>query len=380
MRIAVIWSRFGPYHIARLRGAVRYADDNGSGVRIYGIEIAESDAQYAWDHMPGNSGFERHTLFPKTSYHAIQPRDIHRATVKALNAIVPDAVAVNGWSMPEARAALYWCGTHPPVRGIVMSETKQDDGRRVWWKELIKRHILRNAAAALVGGREQADYLVKLGLARERIFIGYDVVDNDHFRHGAAEARRNAAAFRKQYQLPENYFFVCTRLLPRKNVDGLLKAYAAYRRICQHPWHLVIAGSGAEEEALRELERTLGVEGVRWVGFVQYDELPIYYGLASAFIHPATSEPWGLVVNEAAASGLPLLIAKSVGAGYELLASEQNGLAFDPQNADELSHALLRLSTMPESEREAMGQRSEAIVGEWGPQRFAKELLAAAHV
>jgi glycosyltransferase involved in cell wall biosynthesis len=261
-----------------------------------------------------------------------------------------------------------------------MSETKRDDSRRVWWRELVKRHILRDAAAALVGGREQADYLVKLGLARERIFIGYDVVDNDYFRDGAAKARRDAVALRKQYELPKNYFFVCTRLLPRKNVDGLLEAYAAYRRLSHDPWHLVIAGSGAEEEALRKLERRLGVEGVKWAGFVQYEELPIYYGLASAFIHPAKSEPWGLVVNEAAASGLPLLVASSVGARYELLANEQNGLVFDPRSIDELSQALLRLSTMPESEREAMGRRSEAIVGEWGPPRFAKELLAAAHV
>ena len=84
--------------------------------------------------------------------------------------------------------------------------------------------------------------------------------------------------------------------------------------------------------------------GVIWAGFLQYQQLPRYYGLANAFIHPPKSEPWGLVVNEAAASSLPLLVSNTVGAGYELVRDGFNGFLFDPNSATDISEALLRLA------------------------------------
>src|SRR5262249_7670950 len=155
-----------------------------------------------------------------------------------------------------------------------------------------------------------------------------------YFQQGAERARARAGEIRQQLGLPRNYFFACTRFLPRKNIDGLLFAYAAYRARCRAPWGLVVAGSGMESLRLRDIERSLGLAGWRWPGFLQYDQLPLYYGLAGAFIHPGKAEPWGLVLNEAAASGLPLLVSHTVGAGYELLRSGENGFHFDPFDTD----------------------------------------------
>jgi glycosyltransferase involved in cell wall biosynthesis len=258
-----------------------------------------------------------------------------------------------------------------------MSETKEDDARRIWWKELVKRRRLRAASAALVGGQKQRDYLVKLGIARERIFFGYDVVDNAYFSRGASEARAKAGPIRRQHRLPERYFFVCTRFLPRKNVDGLLRAYAAYRSKCREPWDLVIAGSGTQQPALRRLEENLGVKGVAWCGFIQYEQLPIYYGLASAFIHPATTEPWGLVVNEAAACGLPLLVSSTVGAGYELVVEGENGWLFDPLDTNDLASTMTRMTEADAARIVTMGQAAAATAEQWSPQRFGIGLLNA---
>ena len=91
----------------------------------------------------------------------------------------------------------------------------------------------------------------------------------------------------------------------------------------------MVLGSGVEETYLRRLAVEIRLKGVVWPGFVQYDMLPVYYGLASAFVHPAKSEPWGLVVNEAAASGLPLLVSRTVGAQYELVEDGRNGYLLD---------------------------------------------------
>ncbi len=139
----------------------------------------------------------------------------------------------------------------------------------------------------------------------------------------------------------------------------------------------MIAGSGSEETRLRNLEKELGLEGVFWVGFRQYYQLPHYYGLASAFVHPAKSEPWGLVVNEAAASGLPLLISRTVGARYELVRDRFNGFLFDPNDVADISEALLRISRLPSHEVEDMGRRSLEVANDWTPQKFGEGLFNA---
>jgi glycosyltransferase involved in cell wall biosynthesis len=217
-----------------------------------------------------------------------------------------------------------------------------------------------------------------LGLQRNRIYLGYDAVDNAHFEEGARHARLHAESLRTELGLPSRFFFACTRFIRRKNVDGLLRAYAAYRQAqTREPWGLVIAGSGEDHDQLRALCRNLVLHEVVWPGFLQYDQLPVYYGLASAFVHPATCEPWGLVVNEAAASGLPLLVARPVGASYELVEPGGNGFVFDPSSEGDITRSLIQLAEVSEAQRTTMGRRSRDIASDWSPARFGHGLWLA---
>ena len=377
MKIAVIWSRFGPYHVARLRGAVSIAA--GHGTEIYGIEIARRDALYEWDAVDRSDSFEHITLFDRETHQDIHRRDIQARLIPTLEAIAPDAIAVNGWAVAEARAAIDWCDGGRRAAAIVMSETKADDAPRVWWKELVKRQMLKKCSAALVGGAVQADYLVGLGMPRDRIEFGYDVVDNHYFAQGAAAARADAIRLRARLGLPERYFFACVRFIKRKNIDGLLRAYAVYRRqSLSAPWGLVIAGSGEEKRSYDALVRDLSIDGVTWPGFIQYGSLPLYYGLAGAFVHPAYAEPWGLVVNEALASGLPVIVSRTVGARYELVDEGQNGFSFDPSAPDQLADRLLELSQLDRDRLTAMRAAAFATAAKWTPERFGRGLMAMA--
>lgn len=179
--------------------------------------------------------------------------------------------------------------------------------------------------------------------------------------------------------LPANYFFACTRFIARKNVDGLLRGYAIYRQAAgATAWGLVIAGSGEEKAAYDTLARELALEGVLWPGFVQYDDLPTYYGLASAFVHPAHAEAWGLVVNEALACGLPVIVSRSVGACGELVDHGGNGFLFDPTSPADLAARLAAVASLETGSRQAMQAAAVATAANWTPQRFATGLLAAA--
>jgi len=377
MKIAVIWSRFGPYHVARLRGAAGVAAQHSA--RIYGIEIARRDANYEWDVVARSDSFEHITLFDSGTHQDIRPRDIEARLIPTLESIAPDVVAVNGWAVPEARAAIDWCDGGKRAAAIVMSETKADDVPRVWWKELIKRQMLKKCSAALVGGAIHADYLVSLGMPRDRIAHGYDVVDNEYFAQGAAAARTDALRLRAHLGLPDRYFLASVRFIKRKNIDNLLRAYAMYRRRSTvAPWGLVVAGSGEEKAAYDALVRDLSIDGVVWPGFIQYEGLPLYYGLASAFVHPASGEPWGLVVNEALASGLPVIVSRTVGARYELVEEKHNGYSFEPSAPEQLAERLLEVSQLDADRLEAMRGAAFATAAKWTPDRFGRGLMAMA--
>jgi glycosyltransferase involved in cell wall biosynthesis len=173
-----------------------------------------------------------------------------------------------------------------------------------------------------------------------------------------------------------SYFFANMRFLQRKGGDALLRAYARYRELAEpgeRVWKLVISGSGEEETRWKRLASSLSLEEqVVWPGFLQYDELPAAYQYAGAFVHPARQEPWGLVVNEAAAAGLPLLVGRNVGAACELLRDGVNGLLVDPDDWEAVAHGLLRLTRLTDSERKAMGAASRRIASEFGPTRFGR--------
>ena len=245
---------------------------------------------------------------------------------------------------------------------VVMSESSRQDEPRTWWKEAIKRRIVGLYSAALVGGQRHVQYLVELGMPRERVFTGYDVVDNHYFRHNAEEVRSQRSEVRQKYALPENYFLASARFIEKKNLARLVQAYAEYRRRSEvrspkseigndkAPWDLVVLGDGPLRETLNSQLSTLNLnEHVHLPGFKPYDELPVYYALANAFVHASTTEQWGLVVNEAIASGLPVIVSERCGCVPELV--QGNGFTFDPTNEHELTARLLEMASLSDEER-----------------------------
>ncbi len=371
-RLCVQWPRFGPYHLARLRAAHAYLDP--MGVELVGLETAGRDALYAWGVEAAPEPFRREQAFPERTFEAIPPAEIEAGVTAALDRTDPDAVAITSYSMPDARAALRWCRRRRRV-AVVMTDSKADDAPRVAWREHVKRVLLSQYDAALVAGAPHRAYLLRLGFPAERIFSGYDVVDNAFFRAGAEAARGRPEAYRPLPGLERGgpFFLASNRFLPRKNLERLLLAYARYRAASAAPWGLRLLGDGPLRP---ELERTVaehGIEGVVFCGFRQIAELPAYYGLAGAFVHPALADPWGLVVNEAMAAGLPVLVSARAGCAEDLVEDGRNGFTFDPERTDRLAELMARVAA-PETDRAALGRRSQAIVSGFSPETFARQL------
>jgi len=135
-------------------------------------------------------------------------------------------------------------------------------------------------------------------------------------------------------------------------------------------------GDGEERHKLEQLIRDFNIEHVVLAGFRQFNELPAYYGLASVFIHPALQEQWGLVVNEAMASGLPVIVSDRCGCAPELVNNGVNGFTFSPENIQQLADLMCRYS-LGEYDCNKMGKASFSIIGNWGVERFASSLYQA---
>lgn len=373
MKIAVQWPRFGPYHLARLEACERVLGPRG--IEVIGLETASNDTLYDWNVEDGPVRFRREQVFPGQTFEALAPRAIEAGVAQALDRIDPDAVSIMSYGYPDARAALAWCRRRRRV-AILTTDTKADDAPRVGWREWIKRRIVAEYDAAFVSGTPQRAYLEALGFPADRIVAGCNVVDNAFFTDRAALARQDPGRTRHLPGLNDDapFFLAVNRFLPFKNLDGLVHAYARYRAEAERPWRLLLIGDGPDRDRIEALVAAEGVHGVEFCGFQQVDDVALYLGRASAFVHPSHKDTWGLVANEAMAAGLPVVISRQSGCWMDLVDAGRNGFTFDSTDLDALTQHLIAVSR---ADLGAMGERSREIIAGYTPERFAEGLIAA---
>ena len=110
-------------------------------------------------------------------------------------------------------------------------------------------------------------------------------------------------------------------------------------------------------------------------GFVAYDELPRYLAFAKAFIHVPISEQWGLVVNEAMASGLPVVVSDACGCAPELVKGKGSGAVVNAGDELGIAAAMNRLVGMSQIGRREMGRRAKKVIAEFTPDTFRDQCI-----
>lgn len=378
MQATIIFHHIGGYHAARIKAAHEQLKKRGAS--LCALEVVSSSEEHPWNYDASTVPFKKISLFGSTD--EVTVGSLKKRLVSVLETNKPSVLAIPGWGSSEARTALAWARKNA-VPAILMSESKADDAPRFFFKELVKSHFfVRRFDCGLVGGKAHADYLRALGMRGDRIYEGYDAVDNDYFARAADSFRDEKGAEKSSATPVPNapYFLVVTRFIPRKNLERLVQAYAEYRTQLSHekPWSLVICGGGAYEERLRRLIADKGLqEAVLLPGFISYDELPRWYAFAGALVHPAIQEQWGLVLNEAAASALPILASDTVGAAATLVEDGKNGYLFPPLDVQAIASVLWKMHRMPTEQRVRMGYASREIASCWGPGKFAEGFASA---
>jgi 1,2-diacylglycerol 3-alpha-glucosyltransferase len=374
MRVSIFFFDFGHYHVARCFALRNLLRSRGGEACIYALREKAPDRPVMGEHgllgqsirvlssnnVPINSWANAWKIF------------------SVLNQDQPEAVAIPGYRSWPCYAALAWCKLNSRI-AVLLSESQRQDFSRSAVKEWLKRRLVKQFDAALVGGAPHVEYALELGLSREVIFTGYDVVDNLFWEKTAEAVRPNRDECSRRLGLPTEFFLASCRFIPKKNLEGLVTAYARYlSRAGEAPWHLVICGSGPLEAQIRGTVDQLGLQDkVHLPGYHDSENMASVYGLASAFVHASSyAEQWGLVVNEAMASGLPVLVSRVCGCAPDLVRDGVNGFTFDPFDLEGLARLLLKMSS-GEVDLEAMGQASREIIANFSPEIFARNLLQA---
>lgn len=373
---AVIWIDWYSYHISRFRALCEHPPLKG---RVAGIELVGGCGVHQGLRFrePEREGLPISILLPEADWHNIGQLELAKAVWRGLERLQPSSVLVPGWATAPALAAAVWAKVHGK-RSILMSETTAGDHRRMWWKELPKRQLIRLLFDfAIAGGKPHARYLIELGLSPGRIARYYDVIDNRFYQEETDRARAIPES-RQAADLPERYFLYVGRLAAEKNVSAFLRAFARYRAM-GGTWSLVLVGDGPERQALERQSRDSGIRGeVRFAGLKTTRETILYYAFAGCFVLPSTREPWGLVVNEAMASGLPVIVSNRCGCAEDLVEPGGNGHLFDPASEAELAQRMLSVSQSSETIIREMGRRSREIVAGYSPAHWAAEVARVA--
>lgn len=293
-------------------------------------------------------------------------------TYRRLNLYNPEVIIIGGYDRLAYWAALIWAKKHRR-KAIVIIESHYLDRPRYKLKESIKKLFVSQCDAALVAGTRHREYMISLGMKLENTFImkGVGGVDLELYERDVAKFRMDRIKICNQLGVSSRNFLYVGRFSPEKNIMFLLEAYKRLKDERVKEWGLILVGDGPQKEEVESFISENKINDILLAGFKQPEEIPLYYAISDVFILPSISEPWGLVVNEAMAAGIPVLVSRRCGCYPDLIKEGVNGFSFDPFNREEL-YGLMKNVVEGKYNLEAMGEASIDIIKEYSPERAAK--------
>jgi len=341
--ILLIWDRLGDYHFARKKALQSFWRSN-----IYTADMYASDQMYGWKKRKEQTHF-----YLSTQAEGIKDKNRLSNFIELIEKNDIKHIALAGYGKQDYRIL---------AKEINKRKLKLSYFSESWYsanpiKEKLKTYYLKGNVKNLFvsGQRAKHYYSQKHGFKDKQIQTIYSVVDNTHFKR-----KKNSPDKRKT-------LLCVARFASEKNLKFLIECFLKSK--LSETWSLKLIGGGPLKKELSIYKKD-NVEIHPWLS---YEELPLHYHKASAFILPSIFEPWGLVVNEAMAASLPILLSSEVGCLPDLLRG--NGWEFDPYSAKSLTDILNKLTTFSREELEKKGKRSLEIINDYSCEIWAHQLL-----
>jgi glycosyltransferase involved in cell wall biosynthesis/GT2 family glycosyltransferase len=372
LRVAAVFPEPTPYRAPLLDRVAELPE-----VELTVIYAAETVAGRTWQVEPRHTAVYLGGLNVPGARRVLQHEyPITPGITGALGRSRPDVVVVSGWSTFTAQAAIAWCRLRRVPYVLVVES--HDEGPRAGWRRAIKRTVVpplvRASSGSLVTGTLARRSMIARGAAPERVHVFANTIDVQAFGEGADRLVGRRPELREELGASPDDVVVLSvgRLAVEKGMDVLVRAIAGAGdpRLL-----LVLAGGGPERARLEELAQSLGARLVL-VGDRPWERIAEIYVAADVFALVSTREPWGVVVNEAAACGLPLVLSDSVGAAHDLLRDGENGFLVPTGDVAAAAGAIKRLALDP-SLRRSFAERSREVASQWGYGPSVEGFLAA---
>jgi glycosyltransferase involved in cell wall biosynthesis len=378
-RVLVITSPPTPYRVPLWS---RIAREPGLSVRV--LFCGESEPTRDWK-TAGTIDFPHAFLAGK--YLTLSGKDqffyfINPGIFRAMKAEPYDVAVVWGyWQFASLMGLLRGALTGTPT--IMFGETHTIGGR-ARGKQLVKDAVagwaIRRASAWLATGTLSKKHFLHYGAKEDGIFFFPNTPDVPALAARADEARLRRAAIRDALGIPETAPVVLFvgRFVPKKGLHHLVPAFLEVARRIPEA-RLLLVGDGPEAQRVRALAAP-ALDRVIFHGFAQPDRIAELYAAGDVLAAPSLDEPWGVVVNEGMAAGLPVVLSDAVGAAPDLVREGENGRVVPAGDVAGLAAALaMVLSDLPRAR--AMGEASRRIVSGWdyelGAASFKKAVAYA---
>lgn len=281
----------------------------------------------------------------------------------------PDIIITSGYDTFAYWAAFLYCKLFKKKYILWNGTTLLSAGRINGFIGRIKQIIIGGADRYIAYGKKAAEYLTHMGASKGHIHVGINTVDMNWFRKKAREFYQDENLLKERSRYPKLLVLYVGQLIKRKGIYQLLKALS---ELHDPNVGLLIVGSGPQGRELKEFCKDQNLENVYFEGFQQQEALLRYYALADVLILPSFKEVWGLVINEALASGIYVACSKYAGAAYDLIKEGWNGRLFDPHSIEELVILIRNAKEQVEDLRARRDAISKHACHEFSIERSAK--------
>lgn len=359
MKVLILNNDLRVYWKRRISFLHQYLAENN--IQFYAVELFGKGSPYAFDPFDSKEDWWS-CLFPENNFSELSKSAISQKIFDKLNEINPDVVIGGSIVFFSGAIGLRWARQHKK-KFIMFDDGKPSDIKRNKLVQFVKYTLIKQADALWL---PSADYDAEYPYLDSDtiIFHGFNCIDNDQFK---VENKKTV----------DHKSIVCiARLVPIKNIDNLLRAWKIVED-SGTDYTLNIIGNGPLYESLNKLALALNLRSVKFLGAVNNNDLPLHLYNTDAFVLASYSESWGLVVNEAMAAGLPIILSNKINAGHALLQEGINGYSFNPNDVNEIANKLIQFIALDAGAKKQMSGNSLKIINTMSYQSMGQQLMAA---
>ncbi|WP_244502149.1 glycosyltransferase family 4 protein [Terriglobus roseus] len=307
-------------------------------------------------------------------------RGMFRALAGGIDSMPFDAMWVHGYSTVNSLHAIFSAnalGIPVLLRAESWLADRDRSSTKLALKQLYLSGLKLLVDAVLPIGTRNAEYWTSYFGSDFPAFTMPYAVDNEYFASRAASSTLTRQKLQAELSLDPSrpVILFASKLQERKHADHLLEAYLRLRSETTLTPYLLIVGDGEMRAQLQQRAEASGMEGIRFLGFRNQSELPRFFDLSTVFVLPSRHEAWGLITNEAMATGLPVIVSSDVGCAADLLRDGENGYVYPVGDIAKLRDALA--ATLEPGKSERMGQRSRDILSRWSYREDLRGLKEA---